>query len=72
MLYVIYFTKANFHQYRYTNKNVTRNINIKLLKGMYKPLVKMVNKPISKILLYDDNNLTIKINDELKYNIVNC
>jgi len=37
---------------------------------MYQPLVKMVNKPISKILLYDNNNLTIKINDKLKYNIV--
>jgi hypothetical protein len=62
--------KANFDQYRYTNKNVTRNINIKLLKGMYKPLGEMVNKSDSKILLYDNNNLTIKINNELKYNIV--
>jgi hypothetical protein len=70
MLYVIYLAKANFDQYRYTNKNVTRNINIKLLKGMYKPLGEMVNKSDSKILLYDNNNLTIKINNELKYNIV--
>jgi len=69
MLYVIYLAKANFDQYRYTNKNVTRNINIKLLKGMYKPLGEMVNKYKSQILLYDNNNLTVKINDKLKYNI---
>lgn len=69
MLYVIYLAKANFDQYRYTNKNVTRNINIKLLKGMYKSLGEMVNKYKSQILLYDNNNLTIKINDKLKYNI---
>lgn len=71
MLYVIYLAKANFDQYRYTNKNVTRNINIKLLKGMYKSLGEMVNKYKSQILLYDNNNLTIKINDKLKYNITN-
>ena len=71
MLYVIYLAKANFDQYRYTNKNVTRNINIKLLKGMYKSLGEMVNKSDSKILLYDNNNLTIKINNTLEYNIIN-
>ena len=73
MLYTIYLAKANFDNNKgTTNKNVTRNINIKLLKGMYQPLVKMVNKQpkVSEILLYDNNNLTIKINDKLKYNIV--